>query len=168
MPSKQTTFANNQIEINSVNNQQDISEYLNFYDGFLLDEPNDSSASGSIIDGVFYGTINSKTHGKYFIESSKRYNHTLDAHSIMYHENDINLNKTRVNLVKREAKNDDENLAGCGSSSRDIKSWMKNEQESLFKEKQRVEVKRTTFTSWFQQISFMIVKIKKGYKIETK
>jgi hypothetical protein len=115
---------------------------LNFYEGYLLDEPNDSFASGSIIDGVFYGTITSKSHGKYFIESSKRYNHTLDAHTIMYHENDINLNQTKVNLVKRDvSKSEDENLVGCGSSSRDIKSLMKIEQESLFKERQRNQVR---------------------------
>lgn len=90
---------------------------------------------------MFYGTINSKSHGKYFIESSKRYNHTLDAHSIIYHENDINLNKTKVNLVKRDlSKNEDEDLVGCGSSSRDIKSWMKREQEALFEERQRNQV----------------------------
>jgi hypothetical protein len=60
----------------------------------------------------------------------------------MYHENDINLKQTKVNLVKRVvSKREDENLVGCGSSSRDIKSWMKSEQESLFKERQRNQVR---------------------------
>ena len=60
----------------------------------------------------------------------------------MYHENDINLNQTKVNLVKRDvSKSEDENLVGCGSSSHDIKSWMKSEQESLFKERQGNQVR---------------------------
>ena len=61
-PTSRTTFANQQVEINSVNNARDINEFLNFYEGYLLDEPNDSFVSRSIIDGVFYGTITSKSH----------------------------------------------------------------------------------------------------------
>jgi hypothetical protein len=121
-----------------------------------LDEPDSSHVSGSVIDGAFYGTIKSEKHGKFFIESSKRYNHTLDAHSIIYHENDIVLNKTELKERAKRGVNTkgDEKVAdssrdglGCGSTTDKIKNWMKQEQEALYKERQK--------TNGFDPFSFV-------------
>ena len=121
-----------------------------------MDEPDSSHVSGSVIDGVFYGTIKSEKHGKFFIESSKRYNHTLDAHSIIYHENDIVLNKTDIKERAKRGVNakGDEKAAdsssdglGCGSTTDKIKNWMKQEQEALYKERQK--------TNGFDPFSFV-------------
>ena len=61
------------------------------YEGRLADEPHTSSVFGTIIDGVFVGTINSPKHGKFYVESSKRYEVAdEDAHAIVYHEDDVN------------------------------------------------------------------------------
>jgi hypothetical protein len=126
-----------------------------FYDGSLEDEPNDSTVNGIIIDGIFYGTINSKKHGKFHIESAKRYNHTLNAHSIIYHANDINLNLAKSRLSKRAAHleqheqhhqqdetttEDDQAHLSCGSAKSKVKEWMKREQEALYTERRRTEV----------------------------
>ncbi len=128
---------------------------LTFYEGYLLDEPYDSYASGSIIDGAFYGTIKSKKLGKFFIEPSRRYNSTLDAHSIIYNENDINLNRTKLKQFKRavveksrfkksqpipDGAKELEPETGCGSKRKDIKDAMRKEQEALYKERVKTEV----------------------------
>lgn len=146
------------VEINSNLNEQDIYKYINFYNGHLIDETESSYVSGSIIDGAFYGIINSKKYGKYFIEPSKKYNLTLGAHSIIYHEKDVNLNRTKLKQFKRSIefqkallnsrnelennlKEDEERVdTGCASSKDKIKDWMKREQEALYNErvKQRV------------------------------
>lgn len=105
-----------------------------------MDEPNDSFVSGSIIDGIFYGTIKSPKHGKFFIESAKRYNHTLGAHSIIYHENDIDFNRTRhkikrsvfdENKYHQHGHEHDDDMS-CASSRKNVKDWMKKEQEALY------------------------------------
>jgi hypothetical protein len=43
----------------------DVNKLVNFYDGVLVDEPDSSYVSGTIIDGIFYGTIQSDKLGKY-------------------------------------------------------------------------------------------------------
>jgi hypothetical protein len=123
-----------------------------FYDGYLEDEPNESTANGIIIDGIFYGTINSKKYGKFHIESAKRYNHTLNAHSIIYNLKDINLSLARSKLSKRAAHlehpnendeshvEDDDSHLSCGSAKSKVKEWMKQEQEALYSERRRTEV----------------------------
>lgn len=133
-PTSKHTYKNELVEIDS-DTQVDVNNLVNFYEGVLTDEPDDSYVSGSVIDGVFYGTIYSKKDGKYYIESSRRYNHTLDSHSIIYNENHIDLNHTKVNMIKRSVKRESDEDTGCGSNRNPIKDWMKREQESLYKER---------------------------------
>ena len=124
----------------------------NFFSGVLVDEPNTSSVSGIVLDGVFYGTITSKLHGKYFIESAKRYNHSsLDCHSIIYNEKDINLDKLKPSgaHLKAEPKQQKRSVAshegpredpfGCGFNREKVNEWMSKEQAKLFKERDRQE-----------------------------
>lgn len=82
-PSK-SLYDKNAIELD---NQQVPANQFTFYNGQLIDEPN-SRVTGSVIDGVFYGTIETE-NGIYQIESSKRYDGEFASHSIIYHENDI-------------------------------------------------------------------------------
>ncbi len=155
-PADRHAFANEHIELNSENTKLDLKKLVNFYEGYLAEEPETSYASGSIIDGVFYGTINSKKDGKFFIEPSRRYNSTLDAHSIIYNENHINLNKTKLGMFKRAIDSrtrrstkfnqkldvDEEESfdTGCGSTKRDVKEAMRREQRELYEERIRTEV----------------------------
>lgn len=129
----------------------DINKVVSFYEGHLLDEPDSSHVTGTIIDGIFYGTISSKKHGKYFIESSRRYNHTLDSHSIVYNENDINRANIRLRSKRSVVDDDDvkkpdhahledEHDLTCASAKHDVKEWMQKEQQDLYNERVRVEV----------------------------
>ena len=70
-------------------NSTNLDEYLNVYEGYLSDKPDSSIVKGMIIDDSFYGTIQSKTDGKFFLEPAKKYKQTNDG--IIYHENDLNL-----------------------------------------------------------------------------
>jgi len=108
-----------------------------------MDEPVGSShVSGTIIDGIFYGTIYSDKLGKFHIESAKRYNRTMnDAHSIIYHENDIDLDGHHKLRAKRSNSNSsfDHSYLSCGSSKEQIKKTLQTEQTKLFEERRRVE-----------------------------
>ena len=46
------------------NTKLDVNKLVNFYEGVLIDEPDSSHVSGTIIDGIFYGTISSDKLGK--------------------------------------------------------------------------------------------------------
>jgi hypothetical protein len=143
-PAEKHSYHNQLVEINGETDQINVNNYLNFYEGVLLDEPNDSHVSGSIIDGIFYGTIKSQKHGKFFVESSKRYNHTLGSHSIIYHENDVDFNRTR-HKIKRSVfdenkyNHDHDEEMSCASSRKSIKDWMKKEQDALYRERLKTE-----------------------------
>jgi hypothetical protein len=100
------------------------SEHI-FYNGKLVDEPN-SKVSGSIIEGVFYGTIKTE-NGNYHIESSKRYKGEFKSHSIIYHEDDVLLNNK---IKKRDTSHDDH--IGCATEN--VMDWMKKYQKDAFKE----------------------------------
>ena len=115
-------FEHDYIEIE---NQKFSTKEFYFYEGKLVDEPN-SKVSGSIIDGVFYGTIKT-TDGIFQIESSKRYNQTFTSHSIIYHEKDLLLHEY---LKKRDLFK--VNHGGCASET--VMKWMRKTQEDAYKE----------------------------------
>jgi hypothetical protein len=135
------------------NKKLNINNLVNFYDGIILNEPIGSShVSGTIIDGIFYGTIYSEKLGKFYVESSKRYNRTMNAHSIIYHENDIDLNVNNKLRKKRSSSNnnnnnnnnmnetnENESYLSCGSSKKEIHKILTNEQKKLYEERRRVE-----------------------------
>lgn len=117
-----------------------LKNIVNFYEGILVDEPETSHVSGTIIDGTFYGTISSDSAGKFFIESSKRYNHTLDAHSIIYHENSVNIENIHLKKKRSAAESVDDpesNNLRCGSSKKTVEDWLKTQQKNLFTQKQK-------------------------------
>jgi hypothetical protein len=111
-----------------VDNKKYPTNRFIFYKGKLNNEE-DSHASGSIIDGVFYGTINTKD-GKYHIESSKRQNDSsIKSKSIIYHENDVKLIHDK--LLKRDLSSHKNHL-GC--ASQEILQTMRTIQENAFSE----------------------------------
>lgn len=117
-----------------VDSQQIPFSDFQLYDGYLADEPKDSLVSGTIIDGIFTGTVTSKKDGIYHIEPAKKYEKNSDAHSIVFHETDIDLNPKK----KRSAlNNDQENLndgIGCGSSNRNVREALAEEQRKITEE----------------------------------
>lgn len=130
------------MELNSEQTSVGLNQFLNFYRGVLIDEPNSSFASGSIIDGVFYGTITSAKLGKFFIEPTRRYNHSMNAHSIIYNEKDVDMNRAKLKQFKRSIVNerfkkstDDDGQVGCASDKNNVKNWMKKEQEALYNQR---------------------------------
>ena len=118
----------------------DVNDLANFYEGVLLDEPESSRVTGSISEGVFHGTIDSKKHGRFFIESAKRFNRSSKAHSIIYHEDDVSLDKSRIRKrsIKDHSLEDDQ--IGCGSGHDIIKKEMERIQKELYAERRRIEV----------------------------
>jgi hypothetical protein len=92
-PTETNNFASEFVELHHDLNVKHIpTSNLKLYKGELADEPGKSSVRGTIIDGVFIGTIFSSKDGQYFIESSKKYDdlaHNNQVHSIIYHENDV-------------------------------------------------------------------------------
>ena len=84
--------------------------------------------------------------GKFFVESSKRYNSTMNAHSIIYHENDINLNANKNRKKRSEPSggpadsNEDDDHLSCGSAKDHIRDKLVNEQKNLYDERRRVDV----------------------------
>ena len=79
-------------------------DHFTFYSGELINEPN-SRVTGSIIDGVFYGTVETE-NGTYQIESSKRYDGKFSSHSIIYHENDVKSNNESAICGKAKMENE--------------------------------------------------------------
>ena len=77
----ESLFKHDYIEVD--NKKHPTNKFI-FYKG-KLNNDQDSHVSGSIIDGVFYGTIKT-AEGKYHVESSKRQNDSsIKSHSIIYH-----------------------------------------------------------------------------------
>ena len=130
--SPKSQFEKQSVELST--NTLNIKNLVNFYEGILIDEPETSHVSGTIIDGIFYGTITSDLTGKFFIESSKRYNHTLDAHSIIYHENSVNIENTHLTTDDTDTESD---KLRCGSSKKTVEDWLKTQQKNLYNQKQK-------------------------------
>ena len=131
LPTKSKLFEKEYIEVDT--RKHSINDNL-FYDGGLVDEPN-SRVTGSIIDGVFYGTIKTENGGTYHIESSRRYNGSFTSHSIIYHEDDLMLNNT---LKKRDTSHSHSNHAGC--ASKNVFDSLQKIQEEAFIENVKAEV----------------------------
>lgn len=149
-----------------------LSQFLNFYRGYLIDEPSSSFASGSIIDGVFYGTITSAKLGKFFIEPSRRYNHSLDAHSIIYNEKDVDLDRAKLKQFKRSIEDskfkqsNDNSQVGCASDKKKVKDWMKHEQEALYNQRIKDKVIYIFFFLNFKKDKFIKKKLAIRYIIK--
>ena len=109
---------------------------LVLYEGEVTNMPKDSShVIGTIIDGVFSGTIDLKNEGKYFVETVARYIPAdqldkFDGHSIIYHEEDVN---THEEVKKNKLKSDNENKetetvklshGSCGSAKKHVQAQM--------------------------------------------
>ena len=111
-----------------------MDNYVNFYEGHLLDEANNSLVRGMIIDGSFFGTIESKKFGKYFLEPSKRYGLTPLPDAIIYNENDLNFNNTYLKQIFASQNQNEDAAAysvGCGSNNKTIQTLMANERNSM-------------------------------------
>ena len=119
-----------------MDNKQHKTNQQIFYEGKLLDDQN-SKVSGSIIDGVFYGTIKTE-NGKYHVESSKRYKWEFKSHSIIYHEDDILMNNT---MKKRDLSY--KNPVGCGTEK--VMEWMKKVQKEAYDQNIKSTVIINTF-----------------------
>lgn len=145
-------FATRDVEVGQ--KRPALDSLVRFYMGYVADEPYDSYASGTIIDGIFYGTIRTRDRHKYFVEAARKYNHTLNAHSIAYRERDINLNSAMIKQFKRDVERMKKRLGetskskhdassddvGCASDNSKIKDWMQKEQEALYNERIRTMV----------------------------
>lgn len=97
---KKSQFDEEFIQIDEKN--LTTADYLDkLYEGFIVDEPFNSSVSGTFINGLFYGTIKSLKHGTYFVESSKPY---ADSNSkpgvILYNEINVNSSSSH-HLIER-------------------------------------------------------------------
>ena len=104
---------------------------------------------GTIINGVFIGTIEIANDGRYYIEAAKRYLNNSDAHSIIYHENEIELNDDlkeatkHINKMLKDSGTDDyyydseqdSNDSGlnCALNDKKIKEKIDAEQTNHFK-----------------------------------
>lgn len=185
-PVRKSAFANDIVELNGGLKHANLNDYLNFYEGVLLDEPESSFASGTLIDGVFYGTIKSAKHGKFYIESTRRYNRTLahTSHSIIYNEQNVQMDSHKMNMYKdlslREKERNKRHLTNfkpsnnqstqtnekedeetsCASSREDVRDWMRKQQEEMYKEKQRNE----GFDPFSYIQSDEAIDLKEGYK----
>lgn len=101
------------------------------YDGYLVDDPENSYVDGIVIDNEFYGSITTPSMGNLYIESAKRYSKYINSNAIMYAEEDIKLDSLRS---KRSTDGTQEHV-GCGSADKIIDKKMKDEQEKIFRER---------------------------------
>ena len=119
-------------------------KFDNYYDGVLLDEPEDSYVNGILFEKrLFYGTIQSHKYGNFIIEPSKRYNITSsDSESIIYNEKHLKVDKLlkKRSVSPSKSKVGDFDTAGCAFSNDDVKNWMQKEQKQDFEEKQNNQV----------------------------
>ena len=69
----------------------------------------------------------------------------MDAHSIIYHESDINLNadKNRKKRSDMSGGHENDDHLSCGSAQEHIRNNLVNEQKKLFDERRRVEASRS-------------------------
>ena len=137
-PTQQSHFKEDFVEVDL--NKTNIKPELIVYEGYLLDEPDSSSITGYIINGLFIGTINT-AKGKYFVEPSLRYNSTANFNSIVYHETDLNSNeevkaaKKRLNQLRKNTSlfNADEDAANVGISCGSVKASVKQKLDEIQK-----------------------------------
>lgn len=131
-----------------------LDSLVDFYDGYVAGEPDGQSrASGAIIDGLFFGTVRTRDGHKYFVEPARKFNRTLDVHSIVYRERgDLDLDAARLKKFKRDLElarpqrhvqphtsHDDQ--VGCASDNARVHEWMRKEQEALYNERVRTQVR---------------------------
>lgn len=134
------------IELDQIvlKNDYITEKFDNYYDGVLLDEPDDSYVNGILFEKrLFFGTIQSKKYGNFIIEPSKRYNITnSDSESIIYNEKHLKVDKLlkKRSVNPSKSKVDGFDTAGCAFSNEDVKSWMQTEQKKVFDEKQNSQV----------------------------
>ncbi|XP_066503317.1 disintegrin and metalloproteinase domain-containing protein 10 [Hoplias malabaricus] len=75
------------FKVHSVNESW-AGDLSHIYSGVLEDE-NGSSCQGSVVDGLFEGSIHT-SNGTFYVESMDKYTrHHSDHHSIIYHEDDV-------------------------------------------------------------------------------
>lgn len=109
-PKADNYFDHDYIEVLSDDHVKLIpTNQLALYEGEVTNAPKDSShVFGTIIDGVFSGTIDLKNEGKYFVETVARYLpeeqlESFGGHSIIYHENDVNSHETVQKSKQQES-----------------------------------------------------------------
>lgn len=111
-----------------------ISNFLE-YEGILLDEPNDSKVSGSIIDGSFVGTIRSKQSGLYHVEPAVRFDKSLGhSKSVVYHENDV---ETDPEVVRNKRDITDSSGLTCAAAKESVIKRVREIQKSAVRFKIR-------------------------------
>jgi hypothetical protein len=129
-----------------------LANVLELYDGVLADEANASFVSGFLLDGLFYGTISSSKRGKFFIESAKKFNKSINAATIIYNENDVNLqgrNRTKREANGVEEKQQEPVSLGCGSTNNKIRDWMQSEQKKLYEQRLQEVTNQIAFFFFF-------------------
>lgn len=92
-------FKENILEVDSYK----ILVDLDIYEGILSDD-NNSKVHGSIIDGLFYGTIHS-SHGNYIIEAKRGKKGT-----IIYDEKDVDTSKLNKAFQSKVIKSDEHRI----------------------------------------------------------
>ncbi len=142
-PAKHESIHTDHVEL--VDGKVPLSDFT-IYKGYLTDEPAGSQVTGTIIDGIFIGTISSKKHGQFFIESAKRYPNDKssdsedDHHAVIYHESDINTPqqvkeaKRKLGKITNEETVTDDDLngeIGCGYTHKKTREQLKREQEKI-------------------------------------
>jgi hypothetical protein len=138
-PSEASHFENDFIEIDNEN--VPVSD-LKMYEGKLVDE-RESYVKGAIIDGIFIGEVNSKKDGIFHIESAKRYDINSNAHSIIYHEDDVNSSE-EIKRAKRDMSDseieEDEEGVGCGSHKQSVRESLAEQQKRFTEEIRKKKV----------------------------
>lgn len=147
VPADLTHFLNEFIEIGD---KKVPVNQLQMYEGKLADDSN-SKVTGCIMDGIFVGEIKTGNDGIYYVESAKKYDGIEDAHSIVYHDDDIKsseeVKKAKLSLLKikntNNLQNSDENLdgeIGCGSSNQETRNKLREHQEMASEEHRKKRV----------------------------
>jgi hypothetical protein len=146
IPQEENFFKHEYVELEA--EYKIPTKSLLMYEGYLTDEPSTSFASGSIIDGKFFGFVATKTE-KYFIEPIKRFDpetNDTNEHSLIYKEKDIKLS----NRTRRSNKNDIETIysefndeietenaqVGCGAADKRIAEQLEQQQDLFRKSKE--------------------------------
>jgi len=102
-------FFNQEFEFDD-KNVSHITDYLNLYEGWLIDEPKTSKVNGILVNNSFYGTIVSEMYGRLFIEPSRRFGNNQNSDDIIYHEDDINYEFLNMkNLIPDDFKSKNKN-----------------------------------------------------------
>lgn len=122
-PVKSKYFQKDSVEIGS--KEEPITSFQ-LYEGFLADEPEKSHVTGTIINGIFTGTINSQKDGIFYIEPGRKYFENV-YDSIVFHETDIE------SKPRNKRSTSDSNL-GCGMSKDKVEEALLKEQRKFGKQ----------------------------------